>query len=621
MDRFIVPASPAPTRNAPTWFETMTLPALPAIGRRTKLHEQRWPHWYDDRWLLALVICAICASGTAAVWAYQTHAILLYADAHGHLLIARRVVDNIYPGLAQLGNVWLPLPHLLMAPFAQNDFLWRTGLAGTFTSMPCYLIASIYVFLTARRLTHDSRASFFGSLLFVLNPNILYLQTTPLSEPVLFATLAAASYYFVAWAQTDDLRELVTAALATLLATLSRYDGWALLIALMGAILIVGWRKRQPWAKTFANVVVFTTLGGVGIVLWFVWNLIIFGSPTAFLSGSYSSQNQTESFIQRGVADTYHNAWLSIRTYLLATAESVGPIMLALAAVALIMFLARRRLSSEALAALTILTPVPFYALAFYSGQNVMYVPHANFPPSLTFFNARFGAEMAAPTAVFIGVLFASARRWRVWAQIALLLLVLAQTAFIATGGVISLQDGQVGSSCYPAHPIVAFLAEHYDGGLILVNVYSTNIDLSPAGIPFHNEIYEGDGVVWANALNEPEKYVEWIITAPKDLISQRIDTRSQEFLQNYSLVAQDSPTTATLWRLKGLDPLPSRPLPDDLVAPYVGCNDAKGIPLTNATDPSSGLSSVTQNAPGVASPAQRKTALNWALGKQENML
>ena len=63
--------------------------------------------------------------------------------------------------------------------------------------MPCYLIATIYVFLAARRLTHDSRAKFVGSLVFVLNLNIRILQTTPLSEPVLFATLAAASYYFV----------------------------------------------------------------------------------------------------------------------------------------------------------------------------------------------------------------------------------------------------------------------------------------------------------------------------------------------------------------------------------------------------------------------------------------
>ncbi len=89
----------------------------------------------------------------------------------------------------------MPLSHIIMVPLAWNDFLWRTGLAGTLTSMPCYLIASIYVFLTARRLTGDSRASFIGSLVFVLNPNILYLQTTPLSEPILFATLAAASYY------------------------------------------------------------------------------------------------------------------------------------------------------------------------------------------------------------------------------------------------------------------------------------------------------------------------------------------------------------------------------------------------------------------------------------------
>ena len=64
--------------------------------------------------------------------------------------------------MAQLGDVWLPLSHIIMVPLAWNDFLWRTGLAGTLTSMPCYLIASIYVFLTARRLTRDSRASLIG---------------------------------------------------------------------------------------------------------------------------------------------------------------------------------------------------------------------------------------------------------------------------------------------------------------------------------------------------------------------------------------------------------------------------------------------------------------------------
>jgi glycosyltransferase involved in cell wall biosynthesis len=38
-----------------------------------------------------------------------------------------------------------------------------------------------------------------GTLVFILNPNILYLQITPLSELVLIATLAMSAYYFLLW--------------------------------------------------------------------------------------------------------------------------------------------------------------------------------------------------------------------------------------------------------------------------------------------------------------------------------------------------------------------------------------------------------------------------------------
>jgi hypothetical protein len=559
-------------------FETMTLPVLPVVQSRVRRHDG--PKWYSDRWFLALIACAACASVGAAVWAYQNQTVLLYADAHSHLLIARRVFDSLNPGLAQLGDVWLPLSHIIMVPLAWNDFLWRTGLAGTLTSMPCYLIASIYVFLTARHLSHDSRASFIGSLVFVLNPNILYLQTTPLSEPVLFATLAAASYYLVVWTRTNLLRDLVGAAIATFLATIARYDGWALFLALVVAIVLIDRLKHQSRAKTVADVIIFGTLGGVGIILWFCWNLVIFGSPTAFVSGSYSSQSQTRTFIQRGVADDYHNLWLSLRTYLFTTAESIGPIILGLTMLAIVVFLLRRRLTGEVIASLTILVPFAFYVVALYLGQDVLYVPHADYPPSLTFFNARFGAEMAAPAAVFVATLGGSLKRWVKTAQVALAGAVVAQCIWLSWGGIISLQDGQIGSSCYIAHPIVVFLAEHYDGGRLLVNLYSTNMDLSAADIPFRSEIYEGDGAVWTRALQTPSKYVEWIIASPHDLVSQHINTSSAVFRSRYSLVADDGSTGALLWHLKGLAPLPTRPLPESVAVPYEACNRAKGIPL-----------------------------------------
>lgn len=605
------------SRSDETRFDSLTLPAVPVVEEPKKRHAR--VRWYHDHWLAALVLCAVCASGGAAWWAYTSHSILLYADAHSHLLIARRVLDSVSPGLAQLGDVWLPLPQLIMVPLAWNDFLWRTGLAGTLSSMPCYLIACVYVFLTARRLTHDSRASFVGSLLFVVNPNVLYLQATPLSEPVLFAMLAAASYYFVAWAQDDQLRDLVYASLATLLATAARYDGWALFVVLVAAIVVIDWRKRQPAAKTLADAILFASLGGIGIVLWFVWNLIIFGSPVAFLSGSYSSQSQTQTFIRLGVADGYHNLWLSIWSYLLATAEAIGPVLLVLAALAVIVFLVRKRLSAEAIAACTVLVPFAFYVLAFYLGQDVLYIPHANYPPSLTFYNARFGAEMAAPAAVFLATLAEALMSWLPLAQLALILVIVAQTTLVSWGGIISLQDGQVGSSCYIAHPIVAFLVQHYNGGRLLVNVYSTNMDLSPAGIPFHDEIYEGDGSVWAAALQDPAKYVEWIIVAPHDLVNQHIDTQSAAFRREYTPMVTESATGATLWHLNGLPPLPNRPLPSDAVAPYMACNRAKGLPVAHAA----GAAPVALTPRDAATPSLR---LAWqrsrrpSQAKVENM-
>jgi hypothetical protein len=38
---------------------------------------------------------------------------LFYNDSISHLNMARLVIDNLKPGLAQIGSVWLPLDHLL----------------------------------------------------------------------------------------------------------------------------------------------------------------------------------------------------------------------------------------------------------------------------------------------------------------------------------------------------------------------------------------------------------------------------------------------------------------------------------------------------------------------------
>jgi len=350
--------------------------------------------WFHDRWLLITVVMTCCAS-IIAVWYFaQNYQILLLGDTYAHMLIARRLFDNATPGIAQFGGIWLPLPHLLMLPFIWNDHLWHTGLAGSFVSMPCYVASSVYIFLTARRLTQNSCASFLGTLVFLLNPNILYLQSTPLSELVLIATMTIACSYFLAWAQEDHLKYLILAALGTFLATLARYDAWPLFIAFVILIVFVGLMRKHSRARIEANLITFSFIGGLGIMLWLLWCEVIFGDPLYFQHSPFSSQAQQQGLIRQHYLFTYHNLWESVRTYSLDSALNVGAMLQAFATIALIVFFVRRRIIPETIAITAFLVPFPFYILSLYTGQAALFIPGASpaqAPSSMLFYNTRYG--------------------------------------------------------------------------------------------------------------------------------------------------------------------------------------------------------------------------------------
>src|SRR5436190_378958 len=82
---------------------------------------------------LQVIICAAVLtiiSSAAIAFVQLEGTALYYGDATAHLNIARRFVDGHNPGYEQIGTVWLPFPHVIMAPFARVDEFWRNGLAG-----------------------------------------------------------------------------------------------------------------------------------------------------------------------------------------------------------------------------------------------------------------------------------------------------------------------------------------------------------------------------------------------------------------------------------------------------------------------------------------------------------
>ncbi len=134
----------------------------------------------------------------AVIWSWRHGAILNYGDAIAHLHIARRVFDSRTPRFSQLGSVWLPLPHVLLIPFTQNYYWWATGLAGVIPSSLAYIASCAGIYRLARHWLNPAAASL-ALLFFALNPNLLYLQTTAMTEPLFLCEVIWIVVWLVEW--------------------------------------------------------------------------------------------------------------------------------------------------------------------------------------------------------------------------------------------------------------------------------------------------------------------------------------------------------------------------------------------------------------------------------------
>ena len=81
--------------------------------------------------------------GCRAAWLYHAAGLTLsHYDARAHLVVARRVIDNLTPGWRQLGAIWLPLPHLINVLPVQIDAFYRTGAFAVAVSVVAFAITA-----------------------------------------------------------------------------------------------------------------------------------------------------------------------------------------------------------------------------------------------------------------------------------------------------------------------------------------------------------------------------------------------------------------------------------------------------------------------------------------------
>jgi hypothetical protein len=261
--------------------------------------------------------------------------------------------------------------------------------------------------------------------------------------------------------------------------------------------------------------------------------------------------------------------------------QNVGLILFILAVIAMVIFFLRRRITPDTLAASVFLLPFVFYVFSLYTGQAALFVPGASPAQalrSLSIYNARYGAQMVAPAALFLTTLASLwfIGRGQIILQIVLSLVIIVQAALTASGGIISLQEGQYGLDCAPLHPMVVYLAQHYSGGRILADTFTSGMNsLGPdVGVDFKNMVYEGTGELWNQGLRNPAAVVDWVIVNPEDptdLVAKHINVTSQTFLSQFTLIVQEE-KGLSLFERNGLPPLPTRPVPPGFLTEHRLC-------------------------------------------------
>src|SRR5712692_10021626 len=206
--------------------------------------------------LAAWVLILTAALGSLAFF-YSRRLSNLYGDGIAHVEGARRIFDSLTPGYAEIGGTWLPLFHLVASPLALNDFLWRSGLAGSLVSVAAFALTAWFLFRLGLEMNRSVAAGAVALVGYLACPSMEYLASTPLTEPLAALWMVLTVYGLFGFQQSGCTATLVGAAFASFLGTLTRYDGWYLLPFAVLFVLLAPTPRSPAWRDRVRHAVLF----------------------------------------------------------------------------------------------------------------------------------------------------------------------------------------------------------------------------------------------------------------------------------------------------------------------------------------------------------------------------
>jgi len=459
-----------------------------------------------------------------------------YRDSIFRMEAARRFFDSLEPGIInQIGTVWLPFPNLLLMPFASIDYLYYTGIAASIINYPAFILCAIIIFLSLKEITNDVTATWTGFIIFIFNYNILYFQTTAMTEQLYLLFTVGNFYYLLLWIKNFRTKYLILSSLFLAFGTASRYDAWAVLAGTFVIIGIISFYNKKPLIK---NLAAYSALPVLIIVWWFIHNYIYYGDALEFSRGKFSTLHQLQYYEEAGRLLTKNNFLLSAKVYLYSVLYYSGNLYFLLGIAGTVFYFIKNKFDTKSFVPYVLLIALPTSLILLFKGQVI--IEHPSSEPE-GYFNSRYGLYMFPAVAVFFGyfVLFLNKFKWR--KQLILLLFIaifIQQLTFFYNFpySIPSLAEAKYSYS-KASENLSLFLKEKYKGGKILYD--NTIFALHPyTGINLRDRITFHTPFLGEWAMKNPSYYVEWVIIytdASNDKIHYAMK-ENDDFKNNFEL-------------------------------------------------------------------------------------
>jgi hypothetical protein len=440
------------------------------------------------------VAVAALAAGATAAWFYAHAGLTLsHYDAKGHLVVARRIFDSLTPGWRQIGAVWLPLPHLLNALPVQVDAWYRTGASGVVISLLSFVAATTGLAWIVLRATGSGWAAVAAAVVLGSDPNLLYLQATPMTEPLLLATMVLATALAWRWVAGESGSPHAAGA-ALVAACLTRYEAWPFAAALTALVALAClWRDRDlgvAWSRAWplgayvvAAVVAFMCLSRATVGEWFV-------TGGFFVADKATLGKPLAALLQ---------VWAGIR-------HLQGLATLALAGVGLSVLLVavardRRRAPALLVLALAACAALPWYA--FHEGH-----------PFRVRYMVALAAAVAGCGAMGLGML---PRRLAALGAAGFAAASLLQTPPLSARAPMVQEAQWDVPNSLGRQAVTACLSREFvrPADKVLASMGSLAHymqELSHAGFALDDFVHEGIGELWPETLRSPRRHVRWVL-------------------------------------------------------------------------------------------------------------